>query len=56
MANNLFYTCLVADMVGNIIGYGICKKEIKKIEDAKLGVYVYDEHLHNMEGYYVTMS
>ena len=53
--NNLFFTGLVAAEEGNISGYDNTKKELEKIEGAKLGVYVYDEHLRNMEeGYYVT--
>ena len=54
-ANNLFYTGLAAAMEGNISNYETAKREIEKIEGAELGMFIYDEHLRNMEpGYYVT--
>lgn len=56
VANNLFYTGLVAAMEGNISGYDNIKKNTEAIEEgAKLGFFVYEEGLRNMEeGYYVT--
>ena len=53
--NNLFYTGLVAAVEGNISGYENFKREIEKIEGAKLGMFIYEDNLRNMEpGYYVT--
>lgn len=53
--NNLFYTGLVAVVESNISGYENAKREIEKIEGAKLGVFVYNDHLRNQEpGYYIT--
>lgn len=53
--NNLFYTGLVAAIEGNISSYETCKREIEKLEGAKLGMYIYNEGLRSMTpGYYVT--
>lgn len=55
VANNLFYTGLVAAQEGNISGYENNKREIEKIEGAKLGMFVYNENLRNkVPGYYHT--
>jgi len=54
VANNLFYTGLVAAEEGNISGYDNLKKNIENL-GGKLGVYIYNEGLRSMtEGYYVT--
>ncbi|MBR1686323.1 MAG: extracellular solute-binding protein, partial [Clostridia bacterium] len=55
VANNLFYTGLVAAQEGNISGYENNKREIEKIEGAKLGMFIYDDNLRNMvPGFYHT--
>ena len=53
--NNLFYTGLCAAIEGNISKYDTAKKEIEKIEGAKLGMFIYNENLRNKTpGFYVT--
>ncbi len=53
--NNLFFTGLCAAIEGNISGYETCKAEIEKIQDAKLGMFVYNDGLRNRTpGYFVT--
>ena len=55
VANNLFYTGLVAAQEANISGYENNKREIEKIEGAKLGMFIYDDNLRNMvPGFYHT--
>lgn len=55
VANNLFYTGLVAAMESNISGYENAKREVEKLEGAKLGMFVYNDGLRSMTpGYYVT--